>query len=161
MEFGVDYNYIRTNAPPGGCGCFSMEGGDTWLAFNFAKSFAAVAQGGVATASGIGGIGANLTLVTYEFGPRYSLRLSNRIVPFGQALFGGVHASGSLAPGTPGIAGSPNVFALSAGGGLDIRLNRHFAVRAAEVDYFLTRFDNGANNQQNNLRLAAGVIVRF
>lgn len=161
IEVGIDYNYIRTNAPPGGCGCFSMNGGGGWLAYNLTNSLAAVSEFSVQHATGIGGIGANLTLTSYLFGPRYSLRWSNHIVPFGQALFGGAHANGSLAPGSPAIPGSPNVFAMTAGGGVDIMLNRHFAVRAAQVDYFLTRLKNGVNDHQNNLRFSAGVVFRF
>jgi hypothetical protein len=34
-------------------------------------------------------------------------------------------------------------------------------VRLAEADYLLTTFDNGTNNHQNNLRVNAGVVVRF
>jgi len=46
-------------------------------------------------------------------------------------------------------------------GGLDIGLTRHIALRVFEADYYLTRFDNGVNDHQNNLRIAAGVIIRF
>jgi hypothetical protein len=64
-----------------------------------------------------------------------------------------VHASGSLAPGNTVVDGSSNAFAMLAGGGLDIGLNRHFAIRALEGDYFITRLKNGVNDRQNNLRL--------
>jgi hypothetical protein len=40
-------------------------------------------------------------------------------------------------------------------------LTRHWAVRAAQVDYFLTRFSNGVNDHQNNLRFSAGVVYQF
>jgi peptidoglycan-associated lipoprotein len=48
-----------------------------------------------------------------------------------------------------------------AGGGLDIGFTRLIALRAIEADYYLTRFDNGVNDHQNNLRISAGVIIRF
>ncbi len=48
-----------------------------------------------------------------------------------------------------------------AGGGLDIGLTRHIALRALEADYYLTRFDNGTNDHQNHLRIAVGVMVRL
>jgi peptidoglycan-associated lipoprotein len=160
MEAGIDYNYVRTNAPPGGCGCISMNGGDGWFAYNLTRSFAAVAQFSVQHASNIGGV-ADLTFTSYLFGPRYSRRVTSRIVPFGQLLLGGAHAGGSLAPGTSGIAGSPNAFAMTAGGGVDIDVRRNLAIRPAEVDYFLTRFDNAVNDHQNNFRFAAGVVFRF
>jgi outer membrane immunogenic protein len=160
MEVGIDYSYVRTNVPPGGCGCISMNGGDGWFAYNLTHSFAAVAQFSAQHASNIGGA-ADLTFTSYLFGPRYSRRVTRRVVPFGQVLFGGTHADGSLAPGSSGIAGSPNAFAMTAGGGVDIEVRRRFAIRPAEVDYFLTRFDNGVNDHQNNFRFSAGVVLRF
>jgi peptidoglycan-associated lipoprotein len=27
VDAGVDYNYVRSNAPAGGCGCFALNGG--------------------------------------------------------------------------------------------------------------------------------------
>jgi hypothetical protein len=47
------------------------------------------------------------------------------------------------------------------GGGLDLRVNRRFSVRLAEVDYLLTTVHNDTNNHQNNLRISAGAILRF
>ena len=161
MEAGVDYNYVHTNAPPGGCGCISMNGGDGWFAYYLTGSFAAIAQISAQHASNIGGVGADLTFTSYLFGPRYSRRVTKRLLPFGQVLIGGAHASGSLAPGSSGIAGSSNAFAMTAGGGVDVGVTRHFAIRPAELDYYLTRFNNGVNDHQNNFRFAAGVVFRF
>jgi hypothetical protein len=59
------------------------------------------------------------------------------------------------------VAGSANAFAMTAGGGLDIGFTPHIALRAFEADYYLTRFENGTNDHQNNLRLGAGVMVRL
>jgi outer membrane immunogenic protein len=160
MEAGIDYSYVRTNAPPGGCGCIAMNGGDGWFAYNLTHSFAAVAQFSVQHASNIGGA-ADLTFNSYLFGPRYRRRVTRRVAPFGQVLFGGTHAGGTLAPGSSGIAGSPNAFAMTAGGGVDIEVRKRVAIRPAEVDYFLTRFDNAVNDHQNNFRFGAGVVLRF
>jgi outer membrane immunogenic protein len=160
VELGGDYNYLRTNAPPGGCGCISMNGGDAWLSYNVTHSLAAVAQVSAQTGSNIGG-GRDLTLSSYLVGPRVSRRVTDRFVPFVQALFGAAHAGGSLAPGTSSVAGSHYSFAMTAGGGLDIGITRHFAIRPAEVDYYLTLFNNGVNNHQNNFRFSSGLIFRF
>jgi hypothetical protein len=43
-------------------------------------------------------------------------------------------------------------------------VGEHFAIRPAQVDYFLTRFGNaftGGNNNQSNFRYQAGVQFRF
>ena len=160
-ELGADYNYVRANAPPDGCGCFSMHGVNAWFAYNFTHSFAVVAEVSSQRASDISGSGQDLTLTSYLFGPRYSWRKSGHFAPFAQVLLGGAHASGSLASNSSGFAGSSNAFAVIAGGGLDIGIARHFAIRALEADYYRTQFTNGLNDRQNNLRLSAGVIFRI
>ena len=162
FEVGGDYNYVRTNAPPGGCGCINLNGGDGWVSYNLTRSWAVVGQIGAQHASNIGGTsGADLTLTSYLFGGRFSQRIGDRLLPFAQVLLGGAHASGALAPQNSGLGGSGNAFAFTAGGGLDIGLTRRLAIRAVDLDYYLTRFDNGVNQRQNNLKVSAGVIFRF
>jgi outer membrane immunogenic protein len=158
-EVGADYNYVRTNAPPNGCGCFSMYGGNAWFAYNFTHSLAVVAEISSQRASDIGGSGEDFTLTSYLFGPRFSWRKSRHLSPFGQVLLGGAHAGGSFPQDS--FSASSNSFALIAGGGLDIGITRHVALRALEADYYRTQFPNGSNDRQNNLRLSAGVIFRF
>lgn len=161
VDVGVDYNYVRTNAPAGNCGCFAMNGGSGWVAYNFSRSVGIVGEIASQQASNISSSSADLTLTSYLAGPRYIWKRTRHFAPFAQLLLGGVHASGSLAPGSSGLTGSANAFALTAGGGLDIGLTRHIALRAFEADYYLTRFDNGTDDHQNNLRIAAGLIIRF
>lgn len=160
-EAGVDYNFVHTNAPPGGCGCFSMNGGDAWMAYNLPRSFAIVAQLASQHASNIGSSGADLTLTSYLFGARYSLHNVRMFMPFAQLLGGGAHATGAFAPGSTGYPGSANAFAMTAGGGLDMKLSNRFAIRAIQGDYYLTKFANGVNDHQNNLRISVGLILRF
>ncbi len=159
VDVGIDYNYVRTNAPPGGCGCIALHGADGWVAFHFTHSIAIVGQVSGQHASNIEGTGADLTFTSFLAGPRYSFNVTRRVVPFAQVLFGGAHVSGSL-PGAS-LVGSSNAFAMTIGGGFDIGLSPHFAVRAAQLDYFMTRFPNGINDRQNNLRLSAGIVLRF
>jgi len=161
VDVGVDYNYVRTNAPAGGCGCFALNGGSGWLAFNFSHSVGIVGEIASQHASNISSGGADLTLTSYLAGPRYTWAHARHFAPFAQVLLGGAHASGSLAPGNSTLPGSSNAFAMTAGGGFDISLTRHISLRAFEADYYLTHFDNGVNDHQNNLRFAGGVIIRF
>jgi hypothetical protein len=72
------------------------------------------------------------------------------------------HASGALVQGQYSVTSNANAaFAAQLGGGTDLRLSRHFALRLAEVNYLLTRFNNSANNRQNNLDLSTGIVFRF
>jgi peptidoglycan-associated lipoprotein len=161
VDLGVDYNYVRTNAPAAGCGCFALNGGSGWVAVNLMHSVGIVGEIASQHASNISSSGADLTLTSYLVGARYTWAHARHFAPFAQVLLGGAHASGGLAPGSSGLPGSGNAFAMTAGGGLDISLTRRIALRAFEADYYLTRFNNGVNDHQNNLRIAAGVIVRF
>jgi outer membrane immunogenic protein len=157
FEAGVNYNYVRSNASPGQCGCFSLNGGAGWFALNLTKSLGAVAEISGQHAGNPNNSGDSLNLVSYMFGPRYRWGKS-RVEPFGQTLFGASHATGLIATGG---SGSLNAFAMTAGGGADVNLTPHLALRAFEADYFLTLFKNGVNDHQNNLRISAGLLLRF
>ena len=110
----------------------------------------------------IQGSGVNLTTVTTTFGPRYTwLPRSRKIAVFGQALIGESHGLDSTFPSPSGAQTDFNTFALQIGGGLDLRLSRHLAVRALQADWVRTQFANGTNNIQNSLRLSAGIVLRF
>jgi outer membrane immunogenic protein len=160
VEMGANYSFVHTNAPPGDCGCFSMNGGAGWFAYNFTRGLAGVGEVGSVHASNIDGTTAGLTITSYLVGPRYSRQFGKMLVPFAQVLLGGARADGELTFVRFGVAQPANSFALTAGGGLDIGITRHWAVRAGQVDYLLTRFSNGVNDHQNNLRVSAGIIYR-
>jgi len=62
------------------------------------------------------------------------------------------------------LATSNNVFATALGGGVDVRLTDHIAVKPIQVEYFMTQLPSAATNlhyAQNNLRYSAGVVFRF
>src|SRR5271155_4413703 len=100
VEAGVDYNYVRSNAPAGGCGCFALNGGSAWLAFNFSRSLGVVGEIASQNASNVSSSGADLTLTSFLAGPRYTWTRDGRFAPFAQALLGGAHAGRTLAPGS-------------------------------------------------------------
>jgi len=109
-------------------------------------------------AGSIGTGGYSLTLSTLTAGVRYLPRTGNpRVQLFGQMLAGAVHSSGTPVEGAnPGAA-----FAANLGGGLGLIASRRFAIRLIEADYLVTTVDNSSSNHQNNLRMRAGVVVRF
>jgi peptidoglycan-associated lipoprotein len=159
-ELALAYSYVRANAPPAGCGCFSMNGGSASFAYRLAHSVSVVGEFGAVNNGNVDSTGLDLTLSTYLAGPRYSLHKSARFTPFAQVLVGGAHASGGLAPSEI-HTGSSTAFAMAAGGGLDIKLTRHLAFRAFQTDYLLTLLPNRVNDHQNNFRLSTGVVLRF
>jgi len=154
------YSYVRENPAISGIDSFSMNGGSASIAYNANHWLSAVADFGGYHSNNILGTGVDGTLSTYLFGPRISYHRDSRITPFGQGLFGVAHIGGSN-----GLAfsNSSNSFAMTVGGGVDVKVSRRFSVRPAQVDYLLTRFDEfgTARQSQNNLRVSTGVVFHF
>src|SRR5229473_2087570 len=90
--------------------------------------------------------GAGANTVTYLFGPKFAYRHSDKLTPYFHFLLGGAHLSGTSA------------FALAFGGGFDAKVTPHVAIRLIQADYVLTKFNDGANNRQNNARISAGIV---
>jgi Outer membrane protein beta-barrel domain len=151
------YDYMRDNAtnditqmPPSQS--VNGNGGSGQLEFNATRWLGVVGDlGGYAVArNGF----ATTHQISYLFGPRVNLR-SGRITPFAQVLLGAMWASDAI------VLGSKTAFATTAGGGIDVTVSRHFAVRPVQAEYVLTKFPDGADNRQNNFRYSAGVVFRF
>ncbi len=161
LEVTLAYSADRTNGVVGGCGCFWMNGGKAEANANFGRGLSAVAELTGEHTGSINSANESLSFVTYLFGPRYSVRNSTRFVPFVQFLVGGVHGFDALFPARNGSTYAPDAFAFTAGGGLNIDLSRHFALRAFQADYMQTQLPNGSNDRQNHLRLAAGIVLKL
>ena len=189
IEAAFDYSYIRANPqnnqiiPP-----FSLNGGGGSVAYYFDSHF-----GIEGDLQGYGSLTHNFTipagnpacnsetncpvsaqgnLFTYNVGPIVKFRTSHVDI-FVEALFGGAHTNlyanifkdcqnGQCV----NIGGSPNnnAWDFLIGGGVDIPIGRHFAIRPAQFNYLLTRFGNSlthGNNNQSNFRYQAGVVLRF
>jgi outer membrane immunogenic protein len=157
IDLSAGYTYLHANAPPGGCGCFSMNGGSASAAFGLTPSLSVAADLGVTHAGNILNSTETLTLATYLFGPRYTQRTHvGRVLPYGQVLLGGTHSASNFVFNSGG-----NGFSMLAGGGVDVPFKKHFAWRAVQMDYLLTRIPNGSSNSQNNFRVTTGLVYRF
>src|SRR5277367_71654 len=120
-EVALNYTYVHSNAPPGGCGCFSWNGGSAAAAWHFNDRFAVVGDFAGVHAGSLDSSGLSPTLVSYLFGPRYTYPVrQGKLIPFGQVLLGGAHASSGYFPSATASSSSANAFALTLGGGLDI-----------------------------------------
>ena len=178
FELFAGYSYLRA-VPTMAAGnrLVWMDGGSASLAFNVNRYLGLVGDFGAYTNSEMRFTGgytatadvnnANIAALTYLFGPRLSLRKHDRVTPFAQVLFGGMHANQvTLANCTFSCTFLPsqNSFALTAGGGLDIRVHHHFAIRIIQAEYLMTRFTSyttGIAGTQNDMRLSSGIVFRF
>jgi outer membrane protein OmpA-like peptidoglycan-associated protein len=176
MELFVGYSYLRAvPAPSDGNRLVWLNGGSTSLAYNFTRHLGLVGDFGGFADSQLLLAGTGITpkssgsVYTYLFGPRISFRNNQRFTPFVQALFGGIHASDvTLASGCMGVGCTPlpaeNSFSWTGGGGLDINLRRHLAIRLIQAEYLMTKFQNystGTASSQNDMRLSSGIVFRF
>lgn len=145
-EVSASYSYLRFGVSNG----INMNGGSGSIAGNVNSWLGVVGDFGGYTKSESG---ANFHGYTYLFGPRFSYRKSGRVTPFAQVLVGGSHGTLNVF----GSSGSGNGFAYGAGGGVDLGLNKHIALRP-QVDYIGMRF-SGSN--VNTIRCSFGVVFRF
>lgn len=140
-----------------------LEGGAVQAERSFSRGFSGVVEvsGAHSTLVPSGYVG--FDLVTLAAGPRYTLKpLQKRYHFFGQALAGGAFGFNGVFPDSSGAtATSSQGFALKLGGGLNIALKGHFAVRAVEANWLYTRLTNAGNNDQRSLQLGAGMVYRF
>jgi len=101
---------------------------------------------------------------TFSFhgGPRVKARMG-KIEPFAHALFGVTNVKDTAVDGT---SVSDNAFSIKLGGGLDVAVAQHFAIRLAEFNYYLTKFglssplNGGLHDHQNNITFGVGVVLR-
>jgi hypothetical protein len=134
----------------------------TTQTFHFAGSSPLCPIGCTVTASG--------DLFTYNVGPIFKYR-TEHFEPFIETMFGGAHTNiyGDLKKAcglscTTNVSPSNNAFSFILGGGIDVPVGHGIAIRAAQLDYVLTRFDSeftNSNQNQSNLRFQAGVVLRF
>lgn len=170
------YSYLRN----GGQGANGWDGQAT---FNLNRYFGVTADLGgsyrtVASFAPTSFISTSATehLYTYLFGPTVTAPFGNSAV-FAHVLFGAARASSGAGVSLPIIGGlstgisSASALAMAFGGGIDIGVSRHIAIRAAQLDYVRTQFSSldalstglssSLGGNQNSFRYSGGVVFRF
>src|ERR1700733_14771220 len=156
FEFGANYNYFHANAPPGQCGCFSLNGGSGTVVYNITSRWAAVADLTIGHATNVDNSLQNITIFNYLFGPRYTRRMRSRFVPYAQVLLGGAKEDVNFE-----FTINRQSFGLLAGGGVTTPLKHRFSLTLGEVDWIHTRIPNAINNSQNDIRIVTGVTFNL
>jgi hypothetical protein len=109
--------------------------------------------------------GVSLGKIAYMAGPRYTYTLhmgSKRETRlFAEGLAGAVRGFDSVFPVPSGVADRASAFSMQVGGGLDVAISKHFALRAIEADWVYTLLPNNSTNTQNHLRLAVGLTYHM
>jgi hypothetical protein len=182
-----DYSYIQFNPTVTGLQSRAFNGGGGGVQANFAKIFGIrgdfqgygstqwtlTAPSPIVTPHGTipaGTFKSNGNMFTYLFGPVVRIPIS-RLVINGEILFGQSNTNGysSLtsqiinAGGTVTASGTQHPFTMAIGGGIDVSINHHIALRLADLDYILTRYTNPltSTNNQNSFRYVGGIIFKI
>ena len=144
VDASVGYSYFRL----GGSGGINQNGISGSVDYKPIPYLGIVGDFGGYHASP-GGI--SLNTYTFLFGPRVILHNPTKVTPFVQFLAGGAH----LTVGSGG--GSSNNFAYSVGGGVDVAVLPHLALRP-QLDYVGLHNSGGTTNCT---RVSVSAVVRF
>lgn len=182
-----NYSYMQFNPTLSGLQSRAFNGGGGGIAYNFGKFFAVkgdfqgygstqtsfTVSGPTVTPHGTipsGTFNSDGNMFTYLFGPVVGARLGKFHV-YGEYLLGGSSSNlyGNLVKsidaggGTVSGTGAQHPFTQALGGGLDVTLNKHVALRLAEMDWVLTRYTNPITNtnNQHSFRYQGGVVFMF
>lgn len=187
LETAPSFMYIRTVPQsswftvPGAvvqAQSLNCAGGGGTIAYNVTSLVGIAADlGGCKVFSNAYGLGNTVdgNEFTYLFGPRFTYRSGSRFEPFGEINFGGARISLSCKStaltcvnATGGNTFSKNAFAMTVGGGFQIKVNKKLSIRPAQLEYLYTRFGNsctlavcGNNNNQNSFRLKSGIVLNW
>ena len=153
LEAFGGYQYLRV----GKGASINMQGWDGSLAVNLNDWFGIVGDvsGSYQTR---GGVPNTLSMHTFTFGPQITYRKEKRTAPFAHLLFGAARNNQALSVFSLGPARANTVFALMVGGGMDVKVNDRFSIRAGQFDWVSTKF---RNSRQSNFRFSIGVVVGF
>lgn len=161
-----------------GANKFNCAGGGGTIAYNLTSMLGIAADmGGCKFFGNTVGLGNKISgnQFTYLFGPRLTFRSSSPFQPFFELGFGGDRVSITCQSGqtacqnaTGGNTYSRNAFAMSVGGGFDIKLSKKISLRPAQLEYLYTRFGNQCalqvcnnNANQNSFRLKSGIVIAW
>jgi opacity protein-like surface antigen len=160
LELYGGYDYVRFNInakisgqPPSQT--FNGNGGGGQLMYNVNNWLGILGDVGGYWATSTTNSGSAGAAIPLLLGPRVNLR-RGVVTPFAQVLLGGVVTSSGIEQ-----IGWQSHFAMTAGGGVDFKVSKHFSIRPVQAEYFLTKIPDGLNNRQNNFRFSAGIVFRF
>jgi outer membrane protein OmpA-like peptidoglycan-associated protein len=165
VDLFAGYSYIRFRTDAGTKEAFNLHGFTGALAGNVNRWFSLVGDFGVYRIHDLPPAVSG-SAYTFLFGPQFSRR-GEHWTPFVHALFGAARLADIQASTIPTGSAffnrsfSQNSFATALGGGLDANINKHVGIRIFQFEYLLTKFTDGGDNKQDNLRASAGLVLHF
>jgi len=162
-DLAVTYTTLGSKVTPGGNN-FWLQGGSIDAGFTLHRGFGLAANITGDHASNIAP-GVNLDEIDFVMGPRYTYRLGSKSKHesrvFAEVLAGGVRGFGSVFPKSTGLDTRASSFTYQVGGGWDISIKKHIAIRVFEADYVRSYLPNNGGDTQGHIRLAFGVTYHM
>lgn len=170
-DFGMVYVQERSNfISPGAAGShyFYLRGASVDYGMSLWKGIGVT---GSATGIAVSNLNSNVDIQHIEFlgGVRYTYNLGH-ITPTTWGRHGGIFAEGKAGytfaiagqyPQNGTIQSSAAALTYAGGGGINVHIYQRFDLRLIEVHYVRTQLPNGTNNQQDDIRAAAGINFHF
>jgi hypothetical protein len=146
------YSFMRVDT--GNSTHVNSNGWDGELNIPFFKYLGITADvnGQYATVSGV-----SAYEYSFLFGPSIAFRNPSKITPFARVLFGVNRISGSGS----GVSAADSAFAVDFGGGVDIKVGHMLSIRPAQLDWLRSNHTSLSGSAVNNIRYAAGIVLRF
>ncbi len=160
LDLGVSFVAMRSLEAGTGQNFWS-SGGSVEIGADAFHGFGLAANVGGISSGSIGSGGIPLAMVMETFGPRYRWHDGRRLSFYGEGLVGEVNGFHSLFPSPSGAQTSATALATQLGGGSDLRIGPHLAVRLISAAWERTQLPNSTNNVQNSLKVGAGLVLRF
>jgi len=164
FELAGGYTY-RSFYPPNAAR-FGMNGWNATFEYTW-KHWISIVGDGTGTYKDRG-LNGKTSIYTFLAGPRiYPFGHRHRLIPFGGFLLGAGHETLDIPAqgGFPQKSSSSTAYAWEAGGGLDVRVTRHWAVRVIDLEFEKTRFTDFtnvvANPSESNRRVTVGIVFRW
>jgi len=185
-ELYGDYSYMQFNPTISGLQSRAYNGGGGGFQFNIGQYFGIKGdfQGygstdwtvnvtsPISTPNGIIPVGTYTTkanMFTYLFGPVVRVH-AKKLNAFGEVLFGGSNTSAyanlynqTIIGGNASYNPNQHPYTMAVGGGVDLNLSPHVALRLGEMDWILTRYTNPFTdtNNQNSFRYLGGIVFKL
>jgi hypothetical protein len=186
MEVFGNYSYMQFNPTITGLQSRALNGGGGGAQFNFGKAFGIKGEfqgygstqwtmnvtSPISTSQGtipVGTYKSNASMFTYLFGPVVGAQ-KGKMKFFGEVLMGGSNTgmygdlyNETIVGGKASTTKSQHPYTMAIGGGVDVELNKHVALRLAEMDWMVTRYTNPFTNtnNQNSFRYLGGIVFKF
>jgi|HubBroStandDraft_6_1064221.scaffolds.fasta_scaffold139856_2 opacity protein-like surface antigen len=161
IEAGLGYSYANVGVPS--LDRVSMHGVDGSVNADFSRRFGVKLDVGYVRGFDVFGTNHHADILSYMAGPVFYPIRKKRFSVYTEALFGGARETGvNFTSSGQTITGFTNKFAWQAGGGVEYRISRMFAVRFG-ADYMHTSFYNSevTITGQNNVRAVASLVYTF